>query len=137
LAAIYSLEQGEGVAPPLEDIFTFKADENPTSVTYERIDETHYVAHVTTDTPFLLVFSEAYHPLWKAYIDGDEIESMPTNFFCNGFAIDKIGEYDVFIEYGGQRYASIGATISIAAWSASVACLGFLLIRDWRRRRRG
>jgi len=129
LMAIYSQQSGE---LSLEDIF--KSNDNA-NVTYEQNHETQYIAHVNTNTPFFLVFSEAYHPLWKAYVDGQEVDSIPTNGFCNGFAIDKVGEYNVSVQYIGQRYASIGAKVSLASLAVFIVCLGFLLIWDWKKRR--
>ena len=108
---IYSLNPGEENAT-LEDIF--KIDQNQTTVSYKKINPTRYIAHVKTDTPFLLVFSDAYHNLWKAYVNGEEIRSIPAYSFINAFYITETGEYDITIEFIGQRYVVYGGIISIA-----------------------
>jgi len=108
---IYSLNPGEENAT-LEDIF--KIDKTQTAISYKKIDPTKYIAHVKTDTPFLLMFSDAYHNLWKAYVNGEEIRSIPAYSFINAFYITETGEYDVTIEFIGQRYVVYGGIISIA-----------------------
>jgi hypothetical protein len=42
--------------------------ENYPAIIFKRINPTKYVLHVSSSSPFILVFSESYHPLWKAYI---------------------------------------------------------------------
>jgi hypothetical protein len=90
----------------------FEPDVSAPSVRFEKINPTKYVAHVGSASPFLLTFSEAYHPLWKAYVDGEEISSVVTNFLVNGFYINKTGNFDVTIYFTGQTYADAGLIIS-------------------------
>ena len=94
----------------LDDLFAAKPGPN---VSYEMINPCKYEAHVeNSDEPFLLIFSESYHPMWKAYIDGEEISPIPTYSIVNGFYINKTGNFNVTIYFTGQTYANIGLQIS-------------------------
>jgi len=89
------------------------------------INPTMYTVHVETDTPFFLVFSDAYHNLWRAYVDGEEIQSIPAYSFINTFQISKTGEYDIVIEFIGQRYVVYGGIISIGSITLAIIYLMF------------
>jgi hypothetical protein len=95
----------------LDDLFEAKSGPN---VSYEMINSCKYEAHIeNSDEPFLLIFSESYHPMWKAYIDGEEISPIPTYSLVNGFYITKTGNFNVTIYFTGQNYADIGLQISL------------------------
>jgi hypothetical protein len=100
----------EGDSGFLDDLFEAKPGPN---VSYEMINPCKYEAYVENSTePFLLIFSESYHPMWKAYIDGEEISSIPTYSIVNGFYITKTGNFTVTIYFTGQTYADTGLQIS-------------------------
>ncbi len=135
---IYSLEKVENTVT-LDEIF--KVENEQTKVSHRKIDVTKYVVHVKTTSPVLLMFSEAYNDFWKAYLDDVEIESIQVNYFTNGFYIPKTGEYDVVVEFTGQRYVTYGGIISILsiAFAATYITFGAKinhLIRKILRRRR-
>ena len=44
-------------------------DDSEPSVIFQKINPTKYKVHVSAEEPFFLVFSESYHPQWKAYLD--------------------------------------------------------------------
>jgi hypothetical protein len=95
----------------LDDLLEAKPCPN---VSYEILNPCKYEAHIeNSDEPFLLVFSESYHPMWKAQIDGEEISSIPVYSLVNGFHINKTGNFDVTIYFTGQTYADIGLQISV------------------------
>lgn len=131
LAALYRSPEDAS----LEQILTYDPEAEPVSLTYERVDPTRYEVKVKADKPFLLHFSETYHPGWRAYVDGKEIAPMVANFHFNGFAIEKTGEYNVTIVYTAQKYASLGTKVSGIAWLVALVYLTILGIREWRRRR--
>jgi hypothetical protein len=86
------------------------------SITFERVNPTKYIAHVKNATnQFFLVFSEAYHPLWKLYINNEEV-SDEYHFIVNGYAnawyINKTGSFDVILEFWPQKIVHIGSVIS-------------------------
>ena len=136
--AIYSLEKVENTVT-LDEIF--KVENEQTKVSHRKIDVTKYVVHVKTTSPVLLMFSEAYNDFWKAYLDDVEIESIQVNYFTNGFYIPKTGEYDVVVEFTGQRYVTYGGIISILSIAFAATYIAFEtkinhLIRKTLRRRR-
>lgn len=50
-------------------------DNHAQSITFQRINPTKYEVKVENATkPFFLVFSESYHPKWKAYVEKDHIK---------------------------------------------------------------
>ncbi len=75
---------------------------------------THYLLRVNSTTPFLLVFTETYDPLWKIKIDSSTpVSSIPAYYFLNGFAIDEPGQHMIEIEYTPQTWFNIGVVISV------------------------
>ncbi len=91
----------------------FEAESGP-NVSYEMINSGKYEVHVeNSNEPFLLIFSESYHPMWKAYIDDEEISPIPVYSIVNGFYINKTGSLNITIYFTGQTYADIGIKITI------------------------
>lgn len=72
-----------------------------------------YFAHVVTDKPFFLFFAESYHPMWRAYVDGQNILSQSTYGGFNCFYLSKVGEYIVRIQFLGQLYVWYGSLVSL------------------------
>jgi len=52
----------------------------------------------------MLVFTEAYDPLWVAYVNGEKINSIPLYGVINGFWINQTGQLTITIEYEPQRW---------------------------------
>jgi hypothetical protein len=101
----------EGEFGFLDDLF--KVEQGP-NVSYTMVDPSRYKAHIEgSNEPFLLVFSESYHPMWKAYVDDEEVSSIPVYSLVNGFYINKTGDFDVTIYFTGQTYADTGVQISV------------------------
>jgi len=107
---IYSLKDGETTLPSND---LFKPDNTPPSITYEKINSCKYVVHVDSSDPFLLIFSDSYHPLWRAYVDGTETSPVTAYSVVNGFFINKTGEFDITLYFTAQTYADIGIKISL------------------------
>jgi hypothetical protein len=82
------------------------------SITYEEVNPCKYIAHVNCTRPFLLVFSESYHPMWKAYVDNQEISPIIADLLVNGFFINRTGNFDVVLYFTGQDIANMGIIIS-------------------------
>jgi hypothetical protein len=76
---------------------------------------TRYLLRVNSTTPFLLVFTETYDPLWKIKIDGSTsaVSPMRVYYFLNGFAIDEPGQHIIELEYTPQTWFNIGVVISV------------------------
>ena len=122
--AFYSVSETDN-STTLNHIFSEDGLNPPPSVCWNKIDETRYVVHLKTEKPVFLVFSETYHPLWKASIDNHEISSTVAYFVVNSFFINKTGEFDVVIWFKGQFYADVGLKLSIATWILVV--VGFIV----------
>lgn len=76
---------------------------------------TRYLLRVNSTTPFLLVFTETYDPLWKIKIDGSTsaVSPMRAYYFLNGFAIDEPGQHIIELEYTPQTWFNIGVIVSV------------------------
>jgi hypothetical protein len=118
--AIYLPENG---AQSLNELF--KTNSTPSTVQFEENNPCSYTAHISSTQPFLLTFSEAYNPMWKAYVDGQEISPIATNFVANGYYINKTGSFEVMLYFVGQTYAEIGLAIS-GATAVFVAVVVFI-----------
>ena len=115
---LYSLKEGENI--PLGDLF--RTSSTPT-VTYERVNPCLYNAHVKSSEPFLLVFSDAYHPLWRVYVESFEIPPVIVYSFANGFLINKTGEFDIKLYFIGQVYTDVGLRVSVAVLTSVTVVL--------------
>ena len=94
-------------------------------VNFTKINPTKYEVKVNAKEPFFLIFSDSYHPLWKAYINGEEIDSVISYSFINGFYINKTGEMDIKVEFIGQRYVWIGGIISVTSFVFAIVYILF------------
>jgi hypothetical protein len=101
----------------------FAINHSSPSMNWSKIDESRYAVHVETDKPFFLIFSEAHHPLWKAFVDDKEISSVTAYSVVNGFFINKTGEYDISLYFTGQTFANIGLKISAVTLAVASAYL--------------
>jgi len=117
---IYSLQQNEQTLSVNE---LFKPKSTPT-ITYEQINPCKYIVHVeNSNAPFLLIFSEAYDPMWRAYIENSEIPPVSMYSIINGFYIEKTGNFDITIYFTGQTYADVGLKISMVTLIIAVALI--------------
>jgi hypothetical protein len=92
---------------------------------FQQVHPWQWKVHASADEPFLLVFNESYHPLWRAYVAGEEIKPTVVNALFNGFYIDKTGDLDITLEFTGQRYVLIGGVISGIALLVAVSLILF------------
>lgn len=103
--------------------------QNPVSLTFKQINSTKYVIQYESSKPFLMILNESYHPLWRAYVGGEEIESIPTNSYANGFYIKTPLEGKVVIEFVEQRYINMAFWISGGVFCGIVGLIVFLRLR--------
>lgn len=107
--------------PTLSELFGSTSDTGPTVSAITRTSATDYEVNIRTDGPALLVFSESYHPLWKAKSSlGGSYDSVPAYGFLNGFFIDQPGEQVVSISFSGQQSARV------SGWLFFLTVLGLL-----------
>jgi hypothetical protein len=100
---------------------------NNITVSYEKINPTKYIVHANAESPFVLVLSVSYDPMWNAKIidDNNVLKHFQANFYANGWYVNKIGKFTVVLEYEPQKFFDVGITIS--AITASTL-LGYLTI---------
>lgn len=96
---------------PLIDRF-FESNLPSPYISYEKIDPCKYVVHVNSTKPFLLMFSESYHPMWKAYVHNMEIPPVVVDTLANGFFINETGNFDITLCFTGQTYVDLSLIIS-------------------------
>lgn len=117
--------------------FTFIANiSTATILNYSLVDYTTWKAVINANSPFFLVFTEAYDPFWEArvYRDGElvkVIKPIPVYGVINGFWISETGNLTIVIRYVLQDWFELGLKISIATFALSV----FYVVWDWRRGR--
>ena len=98
------------------------SDDEP-YITYIKKNPCEYIVHVKTTKPFILVLSNSHHPLWKAYIDGEEVSPLITYYFVNGYLINRTGEFELTLFFEGQKYADLGLKVSLIALTIVLAIL--------------
>lgn len=108
----------------LKELFT--QDNNLPTVTYEIIDPTKYLLHIkNVKSPFNLVFSESYHPLWQAEVGNEALKPLPFYSIINGFQVSKTGDFDMVVEFTLQRRALPWLFVSLASFLLTVGFLVF------------
>ena len=66
--------------------------------------------------PFLLVFNEAFHPEWKATLDGAVLPHVVVNGVANGWIVPSLPSGgQISLTFGGQIYYLISGAISLIA----------------------
>lgn len=115
---------------PLEN-YTIKpkSERNITHLEFKKLRPSKWIVKVNSTGPYILVFSNTYHKMWRAYINGKEYRSIPSYYFINSFYINETGEHEVVIEFIGQRIQIIGLIISGLAYLFAIS----YLVYDWRR----
>ena len=102
-------------------------------VTYTKVDAMNYKVHIKdASRPFVLVFGEAYDPLWRASISqGQSIRPVKLYSTITGFPIDRKGSFDLTISYVPQSWFSTGLVISLLTL---LFCI-LLLLYMWKGRK--
>jgi hypothetical protein len=107
----------------------YESYENPNSDTI-RIDRksTSLKLDFNAEQDAILYIAEAYHPSWRAELDGKEVEILKANLAFRAIEVPQ-GEHSIFMWFDG-RDVVIGSYMSIIALILSVS-IGFL---DKRRK---
>ncbi len=96
---------------------------------FEMISPTEYRVSVDSTSPFYLFLDERFHPLWVAYIDGNEVtRHTVSDLGTNKWYIDKTGHVDIDLRFRPQIFADVGTLISIGSFLVLLAsfCVGYL-----------
>lgn len=128
---VYSLKSDENFLS-LDNLFD--AYVTPPNITYEMINPCKYVIHIDGNGPFLLIFSESHHPLWKAYIDNVENSPFIAYSIINGYYIQKSGKFDIILYFTAQDSADLGLKISCITLT-SLLIVAVLLSKPLKRLR--
>ena len=99
---------------------------------YEQTSGVELTATVAVSSPFVLVLTEPYDGLWRAYVGNVEVHPMLIYGLVDGFLINQKGILNIRIYYTLQNYLYLGAGLS--ATSLSFSLLAVVLL--WRRNQR-
>lgn len=89
------------------------SEEKNINITWKKISSTKYEISVEgAESPYFLIFSEAYHPKWKISIP--EATHFMANGFANGWYISRLGTYDFKISFAPQKVYLTSVIISSA-----------------------
>jgi hypothetical protein len=94
---------------------------------YKRESATKVSAELNSSSGSMLVFAETFDNGWKAYMNGQKVDSVQLNGMINGFPIPMDGKILVSIEYEPQKWVEVGVAIAI------VYTLSFVLVTLLRK----
>lgn len=121
----------------------------PPLTDFEQISPARYkVRVIDAKSPFFLVLSTTFDPRWKAYftttrsknllelltgsLPGDLVSQEAhriANGYANGWYLDKLGSYEMFLEYSPERLFIIGQKFSLVMITASLLILAIYYLR--------
>ena len=81
--------------------------------------------------PFVMILTEPFDRLWRAYIGSSEIQPTPIYGLVNGFLVNQTGTLNIRVYYPLQTYLYVGMALSAA--SLSLFLLAIVLV--WRKSR--
>jgi len=87
-------------------------NEKATIIDYKCISPVEWEVVVNASNPFILIYTEPYDRLWKAYVNGKEVEPITLYSMVNGFPINETGISCIKIYYTLQTYYNLGLFIS-------------------------
>jgi len=92
---------------------------------YERVSPVEWSVTVDASAPFVIVFTEPYDPLWRAYVNGKEIDPIKLYDTVNGFYLEDTGLLHIKIYYKLQDYFNLGYALSLITAVIVVASIVF------------
>lgn len=98
---------------------TVEREKETGKIKWKMIKPTKYLVTVKNlNKPTVLMFSETFDQGWVAKIGSEEIFSQKALGMLNRFKLNKIGDYEIMVEYKPQRYVEIGLIIGGLAFLA-------------------
>jgi hypothetical protein len=79
---------------------------------YKRESATKVLSELDSSSGSLLVFAETFDNGWKAYVNGQKVDSVRLNGMINGFPLNMNGKVLVSIEYEPQKWFEVGVIIA-------------------------
>ncbi len=104
-------------------------------VEFEMISPARYKVRVRdAQNPFFLILSTTFDPRWNAYFTSskDPVSSnnhLIVNGYANAWYLEKLGSYEMFLEYSPERIFIIGQKFSFAIIIISIIILIAYYIR--------
>lgn len=98
-------------------------------LSYTKINPTRYKINIkNSEEPFVLIFSSTFNPGWEIiYPDNSKPKDhFLVNSFANGWLIDRVGEYDLTLNYALQDSLEMDSRISFISFAG-----GILIIAAW------
>ena len=92
---------------------------------YKRESATKVSAELNSSSGSMLVFAETFDDGWKAYMNGQKVDSVRLNGMINGFPLHTDGKILVSIEYEPQKLVDLGVVIA-AVYTASFVVVTLL-----------
>ncbi|MDP2905763.1 MAG: hypothetical protein Q8O22_05620 [Candidatus Omnitrophota bacterium] len=89
---------------------------SPPQVDYAPNGSGGYRGRVNSESPFVLVHTEANYPGWKMSLGGRTVEPIVADMFLNAFIVDSAGEskFKVFYRNGWQTAGIVISLITLA-----------------------
>lgn len=109
------------------DVLLIKKTPNKSSrapyIAYTKVTPTHYKINIkNSEDPFVLIFSSSFNMGWEIiYPDGSKIKNhFLVNSFANGWVIDRLGDYDLTLNFILQDGLEKDSLISIIAFAGGI-----------------
>jgi hypothetical protein len=113
------LSTGRGGGDPHQ---VLKAEVPAWLLSSRQVSPVEWEVVVNASSPFVLVFTEPYDRLWRAYVNSKEVEPVALYGMVNGFPISETGILRIRIYYTLQTYFNAGLLTSGLSF-AILACL--------------
>lgn len=103
------------------------------SVSVDRRTADNWAINVASEKPALLVISQAWHPGWRAYVDGKKVPILRTNAAFQGVPVPA-GASEVRLAFEPRSFI-VGSLISATTLVGLALLMALPHISAWRRRR--
>jgi hypothetical protein len=100
---------------------------------YQHTSAVEFRVTAQASTPFVLILTEPYDGLWRAYLGNNEIRPTPIYGIVNGFLVSQTGTLNIRIYYPLQTYLYLGVGLSVA--SLALCVLAVVLVEKRSRQK--
>jgi hypothetical protein len=104
---------------------TISSSPSATITRYGQVSGVEWRVTADASAPFVLILTEPYDSLWRAYIGDREIKPTPIYGLVNGFLVDQVGTVSLRIYYTLQNYLTLGMITSVVSVLVSLVALTF------------
>jgi len=126
----------------ITDPALIKIEVSPKKVEYRKISPVNYEVKITGSAGrFILVFNNTYHPGWLLKMENEYLltnRHIIANGYANGFVIDKVGSYNLSLEFAPEKNLLNGIKSSKVTMLAGLLVMIVLLLRrGWGWKNKG